>query len=149
MERIAIIPGDRAVLQVAHAHAPSALATQDQALQERCALAHRPRAVFRAKGAIVVQVLLVAEELIPCDIGRMLLMEHNGPVLAGHTTGAALHPRGFAGEEARPSLGPTIHVRPGIGGIIQHLEDARVRQGFPVEFVALAFPPPAGGEPVG
>jgi hypothetical protein len=73
-------------------------------------------------------------------------MEHNGPVLSGYTTGAALHPRRFAGEDTGPGVGPAIDVCPSIGGIMQHLEDARVRQGCPAERVALAFPPPAGGE---
>jgi hypothetical protein len=115
-------------------------------LQESHALAHSPRTVFRAQGAAGVSLLLVAEALVPRDRGGVLVMEHHGPILPGHSAGVARHPGRFAGEAAGPGLGPAINVRPGLGGMRQHLEDARVRQGGPVARVALAFPPPARGE---
>lgn len=114
-------------------------------MQESRALAHSPRAVFRAQGAVVVSLRLVAEELVPRERGGVLVMEHKGPILTGHSAGVALHPGRFAGEKAGSGLGPAINIRPGIGGMMQHLADARVRQGCPAELVALAFPPPARG----
>jgi len=73
-------------------------------------------------------------------------VEHHGPVLPRHKAGAALHPRGFTREEPRPGLGAAIHVRSGLGGMMQHLQHAGVGQWPPEERSALAFPPAAGGE---
>src|SRR4029450_12146082 len=65
---VAFVAGRAAVAGVAHAHAPAALAAQHQALQQGLPLAHGPAAVVLSDGAVVVQALLIAEELLPGDV---------------------------------------------------------------------------------
>ena len=120
MQGMAVIAGKRPVLQVAHAHAPPALATQDEALQSGRALAHGPRTVFGAKGAVVSPTAADGGGTGSQGIeAGCWVVEHNGPVLPRHEAGTAFDPRSFAGQEPGAGLGAAIDVRPGIGRMMQ------------------------------
>ena len=118
---------------VAHRHGATTDATDDSSLQECGPLADGAWAGGISIGAIVVQALLVAEELVPGEIRRIDVMDEDRPFvqrnpvcvdLRGHTR----HSRYAASDRA------AIHVGPGIDRIVEHLQDPSVSQGAPGQF---------------
>ena len=98
VEFVARIAEDRAIPQVADRHAPSAEATQDDALQQGSALARGATTLFGTEGTIVVESLPVVQELIPGDVGGERVRQYNGPILALDLAGTALDTGSLAGE---------------------------------------------------
>ena len=83
----------------------------------------------------------MAPKLLPGDVTRMSIPQHNGPVLVLHLTGSPLDTRFLTRESLSACFGSSIDVGPGVEGIVQHGEDAPTAQGLPDQFAfARALP---------
>ena len=69
--------------------------------------------LVRAEGAVVIEVLPVALELLPIDVAGMDLAQHDGPIGGCHLAGAPLDPGCLAGQQ--PGAGPRATRPPGTG----------------------------------
>src|SRR6266568_6785984 len=119
----ALIAGRGAILQVAHMHAATAGPTQHDPLQERRSFAHRPTSLLWPPGPIVIEELLVVAKLVPTNIARMRVQEHNRPVLTFHLARSPLHARLLAGKRMLTGFGSPIYVGTGIERVVQQGKD--------------------------
>src|SRR5262249_6586395 len=141
VDLIALVAGGGAVARIAHGHPPAALATQYETLQEGVALADRTPAVIPADGAVVVEALLVAEELLPTDIAGVSVMPHDGPVGESHAPGPAFDPRCLLGQRPRAGLGAAVDIGARVAGIVQDIQNATVPERLPEQFPVVGFTP--------
>ena len=88
MDLGAVVAGTGAIREVADGHAAPAPPAQDDPLEQGGALAHGPTSVLRAEGAIIVQPLLVAEELLPGDVAGVGVAQDDRPGLRRDLAGA-------------------------------------------------------------
>src|SRR3989441_1015011 len=68
---VTFVHQQRAIPLVANAHPSATGTTQDDPLQERWPLANGPTMVFSAPGAVIIELPLVAQELVPGNVARM------------------------------------------------------------------------------
>src|SRR2546426_1055556 len=81
---VTFVHQQRAIPLIADAHPSATGATQNNPLQERWPLSNGPTMVFRAPGAVIIELSLVAQELVPGNVARMLIQQHNRPLLLFH-----------------------------------------------------------------
>ena len=79
-----------------------------------------------AEGPVVRQAGLVSQEVRPGKIGRVDVVEQNGPVLGGDPARTAFEPWGLARPQAEPGGGPTVDVGARIRRVMEDGEDPRV-----------------------
>src|SRR6266700_436811 len=89
MDLGAVVAGASASREVADGHAAPAPPAEDDALEQSSALTDRPTPVLRAEGAVIVQALLGAEELLPGDVAGMGVAQDDRPRLRRNLAGAA------------------------------------------------------------
>src|SRR5262249_14129160 len=131
------------VAGVAHRHAPAAPAAQHETLQEGVTGAHRTPAVAPAPGAIIIEALLIAEELLPAEVARMGVALDDRPIGQGHAAGPTLDARRFVRQRARTRLGTAVDIGAGVARVVQDRQDAAMSQRLPQEFAVAGFPPKA------
>src|SRR5262249_51343454 len=81
MRLVALVERRDIVMQVTDRHPAPAPAAQHEALQHRGSFTHGATAVFRTPGPVIVQLLLVVPELLPCDVAGMRVTQDDRPVL--------------------------------------------------------------------
>src|SRR5947209_10399704 len=86
----------RPIMQVAHTHATTTEPTQHNSLQECASLTRRASASYGMRIAIVSQNALMVTKLLPTNIGRMGIEDHNRPVLLFDATGISFDARSFS-----------------------------------------------------
>src|SRR5262249_28914840 len=92
MHLVAPVAGCAAVAGLAHIHPSATVTAPDEALQQGVAVAHDTPAVLASEGAVIVQTLLVAQELLPTEVAGVRVVPHNGPVRYRHAADPALAP---------------------------------------------------------
>src|SRR5258708_39257188 len=106
----ALVAWDRAIGQVADVHTSTACSTRHDPLQEGRPFAYRSPTFLWSPGAIVIQHLLMASKLLPGDVARMSIPQHNRPVLELHLARPPLDPRRLSGKGMPGRFGPSIPV---------------------------------------
>src|SRR6266700_2269601 len=144
MDLGAVVARAGAIREVANGHATSAPTAQDDALEQGGALAHGPTSLLGAEGAIIVQPLLDAEELLPGDVAGMGVAQDDRPRLWRDLAGATLQARRLPGPHLGARSGATVDVGPGVGRVVEDGQDPAVAQRFP-EQLAIACPAPVTG----
>jgi hypothetical protein len=120
------VNGPQTIFHIPHGHPPAAAAADDQALEERAARAHGPRALFGAVRPVIIELLDVTDKLFPPQIAHVMLAEHDRPACRRHPTAARFDPRRFPGQEPRATLRAPVDIRAGVEGGVEHGEDAGV-----------------------
>jgi hypothetical protein len=90
--------------------------------------------------------LLVAEELLPGDVTGVGVVADDRPGRGGQLSRAALEARRFARQGLRPGLRASVHVGPGITGVVQYGQDAGVAQRPPAQLPIAGLAPQPVGE---
>jgi hypothetical protein len=83
MEGHTLITGPRAISQVAHAHASPTLPAEYEPLQQGSPRTDGSPPIFWTEGPIIIELLLVAEKVLPGEVAGMGVVHDNGPVLSG------------------------------------------------------------------
>jgi len=82
-------------------------------------------------------------KLVPTNIARMRVQQHNRPVLPFHLACPPLDARLLAGKCLLTGFGSSIHVGTRIEGVVQQGKDTPTSQWFPHQFsFARALPEP-------
>ena len=139
----ALVAWDRAIGQVADVHTSTACSTQHDPLQEGRPFAYSSPTFLWSPGAIVIQHLLMAAKLLPGEVARMSIPQHNRPVLELHLARPPLDPRRLSGKGMPARFGSSIDVGSCVERVVQQGEDAPTPQWFPDQFPFLrSFPEP-------
>src|SRR4051812_35919746 len=110
MELITFIQGDLTVVHVTDGHAPPAPTAQDEALEQRRALTDRSAMLLVLQCTILDQSELIPLELSPGDVGGMVIVQDERPVLDGDPARSPLDPWLLMGQEDAARLGPPVGV---------------------------------------
>lgn len=125
-----------------NAHSLSTNAAYDAALQKRRAFACRPRFPCSSEPQRVLgEALLIRLKLLPTDVADMNIRNHELPFRPGDLGRAVLAVWQMAGADA------TIDECAGIAGIMQYLEDSRMRGPHPMQLALVQALANAAGEP--
>ncbi len=133
-------------MQIANRHAPPTATADHDALQQGGSLADGPTTVFGVGGTIIIEPLLIAEELVPGDVGGVDVMQDDGPVFALDLVGTALEAGCFTRQDVSSGLGSAIDIGPRVGGIVEHGQDPAMAQRTPQQLAVADATPEAGGE---
>ena len=109
-------------------HRPAAAAADDDPLAQRRALPHRPAA---APGVVGGQPRLDRQVLLPGDVAGVMILDHDRPLRAGHLGGHGAHVA--VGVDRLAGHMPAVHVRAGVGRVLQHLQHPVVGQRGPAQ----------------
>src|SRR6266851_5832623 len=143
MELVTFVHQHRAIALIANAHASATGATQDDPLQERWSFSNRSSVLFCPPGAIVIQLPLVAQKLIPGDVAWMGIQQDDGPVFLFDPTRSPFDPWLFSGQGPTSELSPPIDVGSRIQGAVQDVQHTLMREATPDQLIgSLASPPP-------
>src|SRR5258708_34483732 len=110
MKLIAFVQGNLAVVHVADRHPPPTPPAQDEALQQCRPFSNRPSSVLMSECAIINEALLVPLELLPGDVGGMVVMEDERPILDDDATRPPFDPGLLAGQDDVAGLGHSIDI---------------------------------------
>src|SRR6266487_1377350 len=142
MNLMTFIHQQRAIALIPNAHASATGATQDDSLQERRALTNDSSMLFGTPGAVVIELALVAQKVVPGDVARMRIEEHNGPLFLFDPARSPFDARLFSRKGLSPELGAPVDVGSRVQRTMQDIQDPFMRETTPNQFVSpLASPP--------
>src|SRR5258708_6108384 len=140
---VTFVQQQRAIALIAYAHPSATGATQDNPLQQRWPLANGSTMVFSPPGAVIVELPLVAQQLVPRNVTRMLIQQHNRPFLLWETTRSPFDTGFFSRQGAAAELGAPVDVGACIQRAMQDIQDPSVCEPSPDQFICLLASPPA------
>src|SRR3954466_629603 len=133
-------------MHVADRHPPPAPPAQDEALQQGRPFPGRPASLLMIECAIVEEASLVPLELLPGDVGGMVVVDDERPILGDDAARPPLDPGLPAGQHDVAGPGPPIDIRARVRRIVEDGQDPPVVQGDPGELTVTAPPVMTGGE---
>jgi len=117
---------------VVDAHSLSTDAAYDAALQERRALACRPRFPCSSEPQRVLgEALLIGLKLLPADVAGMSTGNQDLPIRSRNLRRTVLSVR------QKASAAAAVDERAGVAGVVQHLEDSRVLRPHPMQLTLV------------
>ena len=143
MDLVTLIHQQRPVALIANGHASATGATQHNALQERWTFPNCSSMLLSTPGAVIVELPLVTQKLVPGDVARMGIQQHNGPVFLFDPARSPFDARLFTRKGPPPELGPPVDVGSCIQGAMQDVQDPLMSQTAPNQFISLFASPPA------
>src|SRR6266571_2498926 len=123
---VTFVHQQRAIALIADAHPSATGATQDDPLQERWSLSNGPTMVFRTPGAVIIELPLVAQELVPGHVARMLIQQDNRPLLLFDPARSPLDTGFFSRQSAAAKLRAPVDVGTCIQRTMQDIQDPPV-----------------------
>src|SRR6266851_539187 len=143
MELVTFIHQQGTIALIANTHTSATGATQDDPLQERWSLSNRSPVLLCTPGAIVIQLPLIAQKLVPGDVAWMGIQEHDRPVFLFDSTRSPFDPWFFSWQSSASGLGPPVDVGSRIQRAVQDVQHPLMGQTTPDQFICpLASPPP-------
>ena len=139
---VTFVHQQRAIAKVSDTHPSATGATHNNPLQERWPLSNGPTMVFRTPGPVIIELSLVAQELVPGNVARMLIQQHNRPLLLWETTCSPLDTGFFSRQDAASELRASVDVGACIQRTMQDIQDPPVREPSPDQFICLLASPP-------
>src|SRR3954468_24045251 len=96
--------------------------------------------------AIIQESSLIPPELLPGDVGGMVVVDDERPILGDDAARPPLDPGLLAGQDDAPGLGPSIDIGARVRRIVEDGQDTPVIQGSPGQLAVTAPPVMAGGD---
>src|SRR3954468_14364647 len=96
--------------------------------------------------AIIQESSLIPPELLPGDVGGMVVVDDERPILSDDAARPPLDPGLLAGQDDVAGPGPPIDIRARVCRIVEDGQDPPVVQGDPGELAVTAPPVMTGGE---
>ena len=123
---VTFVHQQRAIALVADTHPSATGATQNNPLQERWPLSNGPTMVFRTPGPVIIELSLVAQELVPGHVARMLIQQDNRPLLLFDPARSPLDTGFFSRQSAAAKLRAPVDVGTCIQRTMQDIQDPPV-----------------------
>jgi len=98
------------------------------------------------ESAIVIELVLVAQELLPCNVAGVSILQNDGPIITLDLARAAFDAGSFTGQGLSTGLGSAIDIGASVGRGVEDGQYPTVAQGSPDQFTVAGPPPPTGGE---
>src|SRR5258708_2408573 len=134
VELVTFVHQQGTIALIPNTHAPTTGATQDNPLQERRSFSNCSSVLFCPPGAVVIELPLIPQKLVPGDVARMGIQQDDGPVFLWETTRSPFDPWLFAGQCSASELGTPIDVGPRVRAAVQDVHNTLMAETTPEPF---------------